>query len=176
MRELQPTHLISSDLKRALSTAEAVANATGLRTEIRKGFREINIGGLAGTAKEEARRRYGLRFDDPKDTILDFAFCSGESTSTFVRRVTDAFTSHLWQPFKGSPSRIVLVSHGGVIEVILHTLQALPFHGRLRFFLNNASISYLLERDGRPEVQGVNDVRHLRGTSCSATKRLPADS
>ncbi len=52
---LNPTHLVSSDLVRARSTAEAVSRVIGLPVETDERFREIHVGAWQGLTTAEVR-------------------------------------------------------------------------------------------------------------------------
>lgn len=52
---LNPTHLVSSDLLRALSTAEALSRVIGLPVETDERFREIHVGAWQGLDTAQVR-------------------------------------------------------------------------------------------------------------------------
>ncbi len=59
---------------------------------------------------------------------------------------------------------ILLVTHGGVIQVALHRLVGRASRGLFPFKIQNASISLIERRDGRMVIAGVNDIAHLEET------------
>jgi broad specificity phosphatase PhoE len=59
---------------------------------------------------------------------------------------------------------ILVVTHGGVIQVALHRIVGRPNHGLFPFRIENASISVIEKRNGRFVVSGVNDTSHLEGS------------
>ena len=50
----QPAALVTSDLPRAVETAEVIAEATGLRPSLDAGLREVDVGSWSGLTREEA--------------------------------------------------------------------------------------------------------------------------
>jgi broad specificity phosphatase PhoE len=56
---------------------------------------------------------------------------------------------------------VLVVTHGGVIQVALHRIVGRPPQGLFPFKIQNASISLIEKRDGRMVVGGVNDIGHL---------------
>ena len=108
------TQIYSSDLVRAKETAEIVAEALSLKITCLPQFRESNNGSLAGMLKSEAAEKYpGVYWN-----ALDWSetWPNGESPEQFFRRVKTT-----WNEFKkqvGNDS-VLLVSHGGVMNVIL---------------------------------------------------------
>ena len=56
---------------------------------------------------------------------------------------------------------VLVVTHGGVIQVALHSVVGKPSRGLFPFKIQNASITLLEKRDGRMLIGGVNDIAHL---------------
>lgn len=112
---LRPAALVSSDLPRALQTAQAIAEACGLPLRTSPLLHERNFGDLRG-------RPYDSLGFDPLDS--DEAPPGGESKAQFARRCAEAFAWVLArQAESGSP--LAVVSHGLVIR---HWLE----HGPLQ--------------------------------------------
>lgn len=109
-------HIFASDLTRAKETAEIVAEKLHLSITFLKDFRETNNGDLAGMLKEKARIAYPGLFWSALD--WEQPYPNGESPCLFYKRVKTA-----WVSFKKASEHldgnILLVTHGGVIDVIL---------------------------------------------------------
>lgn len=110
----------SSDLNRARQTAEIIADKAGAPVVYIKNFREVNNGSLSGMENETAERLYpGLYW---KNLGWNESYPAGESPAEFYKRVKNE-----WQVFqhdvrlKGKDA--VLVTHGGVIQVIFSLLR-----------------------------------------------------
>lgn len=112
---LRPTALVSSDLPRALQTAQAIAAACGLPLLTSPLLHERNFGDLRGLPYDT------LGFDP---LTRDEAPANGESTAQFGARCAAAFAWVLAQQ-AASGGRLAVVSHGLVIK---HWLQ----HGTLQ--------------------------------------------
>ena len=56
---------------------------------------------------------------------------------------------------------MLIVTHGGVIQVALHRVVGRPNRGLFPFKIQNASLSVIEKRDGRMVIAGVNDIGHL---------------
>jgi probable phosphoglycerate mutase len=76
LRDMEPTAIISSDLSRALSTAEALATVTGLEVQVDDRLRETNGGNWEGKTGAQNRAEDYERFirwidgnDDPAGAI-----------------------------------------------------------------------------------------------------------
>ena len=108
-------HIFSSDLPRAIQTANPIAEMLGLEVVYQPLFREVNNGDLAGMKNEIAVKRYpGLFWNT---LAWDEKYPNGESPKDFFERV-----SHAWTELEKTFSRnenVILVTHSGVIQVIL---------------------------------------------------------
>ena len=120
-------HIYSSDLPRAMQTAEAVGNQLQLPVIPMQEFREVNNGILAGMKNDLAAETFpGLYWN-----TLDWEqrYPGGESPREFYERVRDA-----WNRFQSSAlehtENVLLVTHGGVIQVILSIVNGEEYSNR----------------------------------------------
>jgi len=131
------THIFSSDLKRAKETAEIVAEDLNLKVVYDEEFRETNDGDLAGMSKEQACEEYpGLYWSSLE---WEQEYPNGESPKRFFERVKSA-----WARFKNDTSDgdVLLVTHGGVIDVILCLENGLNYTNKhTTFRIGNAEIA-----------------------------------
>ena len=126
LRDMEPTAIISSDLSRALSTAEALATVTGLEVQVDDRLRETNGGNWEGKTGAQNRAEDYERFirwidgnDDPAGTI-------GERRSEVAARATIAIFAALDLDDRSLEERLVVVTHGGTARCVLGSLLKLP--------------------------------------------------
>jgi probable phosphoglycerate mutase len=116
--------IFSSDLLRARQTAEIIASKFCVEIECLPQFREVNNGILEGMKNDIAQVRFpGLYWN----TLgWDERYPNGESPHQFFDRVSKA-----WNDFKKQAQQldgnVLLVTHGGVINVIYHIENGLPY-------------------------------------------------
>ncbi len=108
--------IYSSDLQRAKETSMIISNQLNCPIVYSTEFREVNNGDLAGMKNGLANVKYpGLYWSS---LAYDECYPNGESPEMFYNRIKKA-----WLDLKGiilqSQQNILLVTHGGVIEVIL---------------------------------------------------------
>lgn len=150
--------IYASDLKRARMTAEIVSEALSLPVIVDEGVRERHFGVLQGlvfsTMEEhqpEAARIWKSR--DP-DAILP----QGESLRRFHERVTTAIDAmaarHIGQ-------RIMVVSHGGAMDIIWRHAKQASLQAPREAELLNASINRLKVTPDRWEIIEWGNVAHL---------------
>ena len=82
----------------------------------------------------------------------------GEGAARFETRVIATLEEILGRHAHGD---ILLVTHGGVIQVALHRVIGRPSKGLFPFKIQNTSISVVEVRDGRMVIAGSNDIGHL---------------
>ena len=148
----------ASDLKRAFETAQAIEAATGLHPETMAGLREIFLGEWEGLRTEELAERFPGNWaswnEEPDWDLVP----GGEGGGRFETRVAAAIDSILDRHHHGD---VVVVTHGGVIQVALHRVVGRASRGLFPFKIQNASISIIEKRDHRLIIGGVNDTSHL---------------
>lgn len=110
----------TSDLLRARTTANAIAETFGISCQVRPALREINFGqweGLTWTQIEQRDKDYARRW------ITGYPQLPapwGETLRQFKKRVLDEVTS-LSQAAEGR--NVAVITHAGVMRTVLGTLQ-----------------------------------------------------
>ena len=123
--------IYTSDLLRAKQTADILARELSVPVVEKPEFREVNNGVLAGMDNSAAFERYpGLYWNTLE---WEKAYPEGESPSRFYHRIAEA-----WHTFKESLRNLdqntLLVTHGGVIQVILCLEKGIPYTNRANPF------------------------------------------
>jgi len=125
--ELMIARLYSSDLPRAVETAMPISKELNLEVDFKAEFREINNGALAGMPNDIADEKYPGIFWNALG--WDETYPQGESPHIFYERIKAA-----WQRFSETASRdgknAILVTHGGVINVIYSLIDATAFSNK----------------------------------------------
>jgi broad specificity phosphatase PhoE len=148
----------SSDLKRAFETADVIGGVVAAKPSPSAGLREIFLGAWEGLTTEELAKRFPREWaqwtEEPSWDVVP----GGEGAVPFEKRVNFELDSILARHEHGD---VLVVTHGGVIQVALHRVVGRPNHGLFPFRIENASISIIEKRNGRFVVSGVNDTSHL---------------
>ncbi len=170
LRQKPPDHLYASPILRAKQTAEAVAISVDRPIVFEPAFREIEVGEITGMSREERKLRYPKVFQPDGSLFLDFLDIGGEGASRFYERIASALRDVILDRHGVSEETVAVVAHGGVINAALAFFLEYPFGGRLRFRIENTSLTSFLVRDtGHPAVTGVNDAAHLAGLESAET-------
>jgi alpha-ribazole phosphatase len=152
--------IYSSDLRRALVTAEVISSGHNVDIVTCSELREINYGELEGLTFEEISRLYPEVAELVTNFSLRLKFPGGESFEGFIERASkflDKLKRH-------TPSQTILVvSHSGPLRVLVcHLLGIEQSHWR-QIRLDNASLSIMETYPQGAIVSLLNDTAHLRG-------------
>ena len=150
--------IYSSDLKRALGTAEIIAAAHKLEVIPRPDLRELDFGELGGMTFEEMKECYqgAVRFLSGQDT--DVSAPDGES----LRQMSTRIKRFVAEVRKQSPERILLiVAHGGSLKVLLCFLLRVSLKHWWQFRLDPASLSVVKTDPEGPVLHLLNDTSHV---------------
>ena len=114
--DLAIKHIYSSDLLRAMQTAQSVADKLHLPIVPMPEFREVNNGDLAGMKNDLASKLYpGLYWN----TLgWEQRYPGGESPKEFYERISTAWDAFQKMVLEQNET-VLLVTHGGVIHVVL---------------------------------------------------------
>jgi broad specificity phosphatase PhoE len=137
-----------------------VGAAVGVQPTAETALREIFLGEWEGLRTEEIAARYPEAWagwvEEPDWDLVP----GGEGAERFDARVGGAIEEIFRRHTHGD---VLVVTHGGVIQVALHRIVGRPSRGLFPFKIQNASITLLEQRNGRMVIAGVNDIGHLEG-------------
>ncbi|MBI3911166.1 MAG: histidine phosphatase family protein [Armatimonadetes bacterium] len=154
--------LYSSDLQRAVQTAEPIAAALSLPIATEPGLREVAFGRWEGLTLVEARARYPEEWAAYEADPIRNRPEGGERLEALQARAVRAMERLL---ARHTGQTVLIVAHGGSIRAVLGACLGVPVAAYCRLDLDNASIS-CVERDRRtPRLRYLNDTAHLRDGS-----------
>lgn len=145
----EPALLLSSDLKRAAATADAVAQLTGLEVRLDARLREVHVGQWQGLHQDEVRSRHPetvaalARGEDVRRGV------TGETRADVVTRTSAALVDVVRELLPGETA--VVVTHGVSGRVAVADMVGLDQALAESAFaaLGNCRWAELVEVDGR---------------------------
>jgi len=155
--------IISSDLGRALQTAQAVeAHHPRLPLHTDPGLRERGYGAFEGLLYTEIAERYPVEFAEWQARDVDAVMPAGdrvaESFRQFFQRCQDGIAR--WAERYPQQS-ILIVAHGGVLECAYRAARGLSIDGPRDFQVKNASINRFTFDKGVLSLDQWGEVAHL---------------
>lgn len=152
--------LYTSDLKRAVDTANALVQLFGIKAHVESALRERHFGALQGLSTEEAPL---LRPDIWKAHLsreLNHELDGGESIHQFALRVQGVLDS-IQQQHAGKT--IVIVSHGGTLDMMYRLASNQALSTERVASVPNASLNWIAHNGDSWTVEQWADTRHLVG-------------
>ena len=151
--------IYSSDLHRAMTTAEVIASRFNLEIIPVKEFREINFGIWEGKEFEVIAKEDPTGFKQfflQPDMIL---FKDGETFAevqnramTMLKRIVNDI---------GDNKQIVIVTHGAVIRTIIASILEMPLRKLWTIKQHNTAVNILRVDDGTFSLELLNSIHHL---------------
>lgn len=152
------TAIYSSDLERAMSTAQAAATHLQLPVQAMTELRERHCGIFQGLTQDEARARYGADYDRYRGRDPHFAIPGGETLLQVAERVKTCLT-RLCQAHPDET--ILVVSHGGVLDIAHRLATAKPLETPRDFLISNAALNWIEYRSNSWHLIAWDEKPHL---------------
>lgn len=150
--------LYSSDLGRAVQTANSIGEQTGLVVRVDPRLREQNLGVFEGLTAAERVRLHPEANEVWQSKDPDARIPEGES----MRDRYELAVGCLEQLAADHPGRrVAIVTHGGILNAVFRRCMVLPLNGPRTFVIVNASVNVIRVKDGRWSLVTWGDVSHL---------------
>jgi broad specificity phosphatase PhoE len=150
--------LYSSNLGRAVQTAEIIASICHKSVHIDTGLRERHMGIFQGLTREEISEKYPEQMAAYERAgfmdVIPEGETAQERTDRSARVLTEIASRHPQQT-------IVVVTHGGFLTGFLGFVLGIPFSNGRRFRKQNASLNAFEYEEPTWYLQTWNDVTHL---------------
>ncbi len=149
----------ASDLIRTQQTAEPMSKQLVLQGTPDAGLREQNFGMVDGMRVDDIKAQHPAAWDQWTRFNADWAFEGGaESTRQFHARVMDSVRRLI---AKHPGQTLLVVTHGGVLDMIFRTARALDLHGPRQTDIPNAGLNRVRFDGDAMDILGWADVAHL---------------
>jgi broad specificity phosphatase PhoE len=155
--ELPIEAVYASPLRRAVDSAQCVADRLHLGMRVDGRLMEINAGIFQGLSWPQIEARYPREARRWKAQDPDFRIPGGESRRDVMRRADEA----LREIHAAGHTQAIIVAHGGLLSAAFKVLLNIPAE-RNPFSLENGSISKIAwDRDVK--LLWLNQTHHLQG-------------
>ncbi len=150
--------IYASDLLRAWQTANAIAHATEAPLLPHQGLRERGFGSFEGKTYAEIEAGWPEESVMWRKRVPDWAPPGGESLLALRERITTTLNTLAQQHIGG---QIVLVAHGGVMDMLYRLATGQELQAPRSWLLGNAAINRLLWTPDGVTLVGWADSSHL---------------
>jgi broad specificity phosphatase PhoE len=169
MRERAVAAVYSSPLRRAVETAEAIAEPHNVTVQTEDGFIDFDYGCWQGLQHDEVRRRYPILYQEWLERPHTVRMDGGESLRMVRRRAMNAL---MQATERHADETVVVVSHRVVNKVILCAVLGLGNSHFWRIRQDTCALNVLEWSQDQWVVRLLNDTCHLKDVP---GKRLAAD-
>ena len=154
--------IYSSPLKRALQTAQPIAQACGLEVQPLDGIIDIEYGDCAGLSPQEFSTRHPDLFETWRDAPQEVRFPRGESLDDVRRRAWRGMDEVCSTHAHGT---VILVSHVVVNRVLICAALGVGNYSFWKIGQDNAAISIIEAEQAGYRLLLLNDTCHLESLS-----------
>lgn len=155
-------HLVCSDLIRTRQTAQPVLGTLlpqlNIDNVVDASLREQSFGLVDGMRVDDIKLQHAEAWENWLRFDADGGMPGGETTRQFHTRVMDA-VRRLAQEHAGKT--LMVVTHGGVLDMIWRTAQGVGLHGPRQSDIPNAGFNRVRLNGDAVELLHWGDVRHL---------------
>jgi broad specificity phosphatase PhoE len=148
----------SSPLKRAMATAQPIADKFGLSVEPHNGLIDINFGKCQGLTPDEARVQYDYLVDswlsEPHTITFPEGECLNDVRDRFKPTLNKLITEHGGQT-------IVLVSHMVALKTVLCSVLGLDNSHFWQIAQDTCAINIVTAKNSKYIISLLNDTCHL---------------
>ena len=152
----------SSDLRRALVTAETIVSQRNLEVIPCPELREIDFGVIEGLTFAEARQRYPEVVRLWAERSPNLKYPDGDSIEEFSNRVS-SFVPRLAK--HAEQETVLIVAHSGVLRTLICQILGLEIRHRWQMRLDLASLTIVETYSQSAILCLLNDVCHLEERS-----------
>lgn len=164
----QPIQLVlSSPLRRALQTAEPLAERLNVELKTDRRLMEIHAGIFQDRRRDDLEREFPGEYSRWRTGDPDYVIPGGESRQQVVQRGLAAFGDLCRESYQ----QVAVVTHGAILISTIKALVGLPA-AEPPHSLENASISRLEWKDGRMHLLELNEIAHLTQVGVSGSGDL----
>ncbi len=149
----------SSDLVRAVETADQIAKPHGLEVIKESALREINFGQWEGLTYNEIKVNHGELIAKWWKNPMENSTPGGEKLSQLVNRIVPV-VRNIVERHMGE--NVVVVCHGGTVKALIGTILHMDLNKYWKIRQDNASLNILEFQDwDSGTVTLLNDCHHL---------------
>jgi len=157
-----PAAIYASDLLRASATAQAIADRHGLPVHVDAALRERCYGAFEGLMYDEISGHFPDAFAQWQAHLPHARFPAGvhvaETLHEFSARAVAAVSAIAG---RHAGEKIVIVSHGGVLDCIYRAAHSMDLSAPRAFDVKNAAINRLRWQPAHWHIVQWADVTHL---------------
>ncbi len=154
----------SSDMNRAIQTAQAVAQNFGSKVERRPLLNEIDFGVWEGLTYNQIIRRYPVFAQQWATNPYSVNIPEGEPWSVFTKRVLLGWneTIRMAAAQADEEKTVLIVTHAGCIKIILAEILGFPREKAWFIWQDKGALNHLTVEGPEIKIQKINDTDYRK--------------
>ena len=152
-------YIFSSDLGRAVQTAEILGNSLNIEVEKTEALREMGFGKWEGLLIDEIKMNYADIYNTWRNEPHLVEIPEGETLHIIKDRV-DNFINELNKKYDNK--HILLVTHSVTVRVMLLSFLNSGMENIYRIKQDNTALNIVEYRDYGPVIIKMNDTTHIK--------------
>jgi probable phosphoglycerate mutase len=152
-------HIYSSDLGRAVQTAQIIGKKINIEVEETKNLREMGFGVWEGLLIDEIKKCHAKTYDIWRNEPHLVNIEQGENLHIIKERI-DKFIKEINDKYDNR--HILLVSHSVTVRVLLLSFLNSGMENIYRIKQDNTALNIVEYRDYGPVIIKMNDTTHLK--------------
>ncbi len=152
-----PDIIFSSSLKRAYQTAEVLGKQFGVSVEYDQDLMEFNNGLLQGLSYDDAAIRFPIQPEYKRSYI---SFYGQETLLEFRARAEKVLSRIIFE--SESDKKIVIVSHGGMINMLFRSFMKLPMNIDFSIASGDTAVHKWKIEGEKRGIMFLNRLEHLK--------------
>jgi probable phosphoglycerate mutase len=154
--------LITSDLGRAIHTAQIINKNLKLNITIDRNLRERAFGIMEGLTREEINLKYKDVLEGYMQRVASYEIPEGESLIQFNNRIVEAF-QQIARTYKNKS--VLMVAHGGVLDCVIRKIFNMELNTDRPFSIFNTSVNTITIDGDRWILEEWGNTEHLQQQS-----------
>ena len=151
--------IYTSDLSRAVNTAQAIADFHQLEIKKDTRLRELSFGDWEGMTYKEMSAHSPVLFSKWMTDSMNISTPNGETLAQLAARVKSAF-DQIKDDHKDQT--VLVVSHSGALQSLLAVTLGVDLNRYWQFRVSQASLSELIVQEDAVTLNLLNDVSHFQ--------------
>lgn len=163
LKNINFSALYSSDLNRAMKTAEILVNGNHpLTIQDDERLRERKFGYLEGVSHDVFKKDYPGIYEKFRSNDPAYRIPEGESKNDLAARAVIFFEDIIQK--HGENEIILVVTHGGIINMFTRYILGINYGAPRKFSIRNAAINIVQYQDNDWRLITLGDISHLAMT------------
>ncbi|MGB7604368.1 MAG: alpha-ribazole phosphatase [Lutisporaceae bacterium] len=154
-QEIKLDVTISSDLKRAVDTANIICSGKDIEVHRDTRLRELNFGAWEGKHYTDIMQQYKENWEEWTSDWQNAAPIQGESFAELCQKVCQCIDELL---VRYHDKEILIVAHQGVLRIIITYLLNIPMDKIWSFNFSQGTYSILEIHENNCIIQGINKL------------------